>query len=397
MKIILFITLIAIVLLIFYLFKNTNKSLLLTIILSGLIIYIILNPKNSINFTIEGTKLFFYSVFPSLFPFLVIVNLIFTFGGVEIYSRLLGKLICKPLRLPSQCSIVLLASTFCGYPLGARYASQLYESKIIDKATFERLLNIATNGSPLFIIGTVGTAMLNSPTIGYILLISNMLSCIIMGLIIPNKTNPKIKRLSVSKEENFQSTLNVNLGMAIKNSLEDAVKTCLSIGSFVIIFSVLINIIKSSNAYITASSSLCNFLNLNVSIFDGVFLGLLEITNGCNIISTSTLGHTIKVLICSFLIGFSGLSITSQVYSFIYKYNVSIKKYLSLKFLQGIICSGITFLIFKFPFSQWTEDVFTNTVHSTYPRVNLLIIIIVLLTLPVIISNVMKRFNCKVH
>ena len=126
MKIILFITLIAIVLLIFYLFKNTNKSLLLTIILSGLIIYIILNPKNSINFTIEGTKLFFYSVFPSLFPFLVIVNLIFTFGGVEIYSRLFGKLICKPLRLPSQCSIVLLASTFCGYPLGARYASQLY-------------------------------------------------------------------------------------------------------------------------------------------------------------------------------------------------------------------------------------------------------------------------------
>ena len=276
------------------------------------------------------------------FPFLVIVNLIFSFGGIEIYSKIFGKILCTPLRLPKECSVVILASLFCGYPLGSRYACELYEERVIDKATLERLLNIATNGSPLFIIGTVGTAMLNSTFLGYILLISNALSCIIMGLILPTKKTIKYSSYSNSSVAATQIKENPNFGVALKNALEDATKTCLSIGSFVIIFSVIINIIKSSGIYHTALTVLCSNGIINYSVLDGLFLGFIEITNGCSIVTTSSLSLNIKILICSFLIGFSGLSITFQVYSFVYKHHVSIKKYLSLKVLQGIICTLIT-------------------------------------------------------
>ncbi|MEG1255231.1 sporulation integral membrane protein YlbJ [Clostridium sp.] len=393
MRILLLIVFALIVILIYFLFKKTSKSFLFTAILSLLIFYIILNPKNCIAFTISGTKLFFYSVFPSLFPFLVIVNLIFAFGGIEIYSKFLGKIICTPLGLPKECSVVLLASIFCGYPLGARYASELYELKRIDKPTFQRLINIATNGSPLFIIGTVGTAMLHSTFLGYILLISNLLSCIIMGLILPGRT--KFKPYSTSKSLVAATKLennSINFGVVLKDSLEDATKSCLSIGSFVVIFSLLINIIKSSALYRTALATLCISGLIPYDLIDGLFLGFLEITNGCNILSVSTLSINTKVVLCSFLIGFSGLSITSQVYSFLYKYKISMKKYISIKIIQGAICSFITFIFLKLPFTMIEQETFLNKYSILSSKTSFLVILIFLFALPVLLKKLKEIF-----
>ena len=39
----------------------------------------------------------------------------------------------------------------------------------------------------LFIVGAVGTAMLGNVHIGYLLLLSNFLSCMVMGLILPSR------------------------------------------------------------------------------------------------------------------------------------------------------------------------------------------------------------------
>jgi len=293
LKFILLLTLIIIFSLIYILLKDKDKSALLTFCCSILILYIVVNPKECITYTIGGAKLFFHAVFPSLFPFLVIVNLIISFGGIEIYSRLFGNILCRPLGLPKECSLVLFISIFCGYPLGARYAGELYGQNNIDKATFERLLNIATNGSPLFIIGSVGTAMLGHPTLGYILIISNLLSCLVMGLILPNKYRHKGKKETLLRKTH--PTTQANFGLSMKNALEDATKTCLSIGSFVIIFSVIINIIKGNALFDTALVQLSNITNIKKEIYESFTLGILEVTNGCNLIAKSTLSYNIKL------------------------------------------------------------------------------------------------------
>ncbi len=391
MNTLLSIVIIAIIILLYLFIKNLNfnsnaKNLIYTLALSALILYIILNPKNCIEYTLNGAKLFFNSVFPSLFPFLVIVNLIFAFGGMEIYSKFLGKILCSPLGLPKECSVVLLSSIFCGYPLGARYAGKLYENNIIDKKTLQRLLNIATNGSPLFIIGTVGTAMLHSSFLGYVLLISNTISCFMMGFILPGRHKAK-RNINYSHPSVAVTSLesnSPNLGVALKSSLEDAVKTCLSIGSFVIIFSVIINIIKNSAIYYTALNQICNSLLIPTEIINGSFLGFIEITNGCNILALSNLSSTIKTVICSFLVGFSGLSITAQVYSFIYPYKISMKKYMFFKVIQGIIGAVITFLILKMPFTMIEQETFISSNTIIKSETPILIILLALLILPLL-------------
>lgn len=397
MSTLLSIVIIAIIILLYLFIKNLNfnsnaKNLIYTLAFSALILYIILNPKSCIEYTLSGAKLFFNSVFPSLFPFLVIINLIFAFGGMEIYSKFFGKILCSPLGLPKECSVVLLASMFCGYPLGARYAGKLYENNIIDKKTLQRLLNIATNGSPLFIIGTVGTAMLHSSFLGYVLLISNIISCFMMGFILPGRH--KVKRnINYSHPSVAITSLESNtpnLGVALKTALEDAVKTCLSIGSFVIIFSVIINIIKNSAIYYTALSQICNSLSIPTEIINGAFLGFIEITNGCNILALSNLSPTIKTVICSFLVGFSGLSITAQVYSFLYPYKISMKKYMFFKVIQGIIGAIITFLILKMPFTMIEQETFISSNTIIKSETPILIILLVFFILP-LLSKKTKR------
>jgi sporulation integral membrane protein YlbJ len=383
LKLLLIVTLLAIFYLLYILLKKYDKNTILTFLCSILILYIVLNPKECIGFTIAGAKLFFYAVFPSLFPFLVIVNLIISFGGIQIYSRLLGNLLCKPLGLPKQCSLVLLVSIFCGYPLGARYAAELYDQNLIDNKTFQRLLNIATNGSPLFIIGSVGTTMLGHPQLGYILIISNLLSCIIMGLLLPGR----YKFNHNNYQNKFYIPKNVNIGVSMKLALEDAIKTCMSIGSFVMIFSVLINIIKSNGYFHTALTFISNYTLIPTEIIQGLTLGIIEVTNGCNLIATSSLPYNSKLVITSFLIAFSGLSITSQVYSLVYKHGVSMKKYLSLKVVQGIISSLITLLICNIPFIHLTQQTFVSNYERVIPNFELIIFIGVIITLPVIFNK----------
>lgn len=394
---ILFVIIITLIISLIYQFIKTFKfstatvNLIYTMIFSSLIFYIILNPKNCMEYTLNGAQLFFNSVFPSLFPFLVITNLIFAFGGIEIYSKIFGKILCRPLGLPKECSVVLLASMLCGYPLGARYGVKLYENNIIDKQTFQRLLNIASNGSPLFIIGTVGTAMLHSAFLGYVLLFSNLISCIIMGLILPGRYKEnKLTTPSLVAITSLESDT-PNLGVALKTALEDAVKTCLSIGSFVVIFSVIISITKSSATYYTALNQLCTLIPINSSMINGTFLGFIEITNGCNILALSNLSLTIKTVLCSFLIGFSGLSITAQVYSFVYPYRISMKKYISLKLIQGIIGALLTFLLLQIPFSMINKETFITNNAIIKTEVPFLIILLVFFILPVLFRRPKKN------
>lgn len=371
--------------------RKLNINIFISILCTLLIIYILLNPQQCMDFTIQGVKLFFFSVFPSLFPFLVIINMIISFGGVNIYSKLLGNLICKPLGLPKNCSLVLIISVFCGYPLGARYASDLYEKNLIDFKTYERLLNIASNGSPLFIIGAVGTSMLSNSNIGYLLLISNIISCIFMSFILPNRYTRKEQNYISSATSNACTE---NLGVAFKNSIEDAIKTCLSIGGFITIFSVIINIIKSNAIFNIALYKLVHAFNISPEIIEGLSLGFIEITNGCNIISKSAINIDFKIILISFLIGFSGLSIISQVYSMVYKFNVSMKKYIFYKTIQGIINSIITFLLCKIYIFSFSKETFVSSIkYITITPSQIYILIILFISIPFIFNKLKNLFH----
>ena len=390
MKLLLVILLFSILFLLFKLFKTLKINLSVTLICSLIIFQIILAPNICIQYTISGAKLFFNAIFPSLFPFLVVINIIIGYDGIHIYSKLLGNLICRPLKLPKECNFALLVSVLCGYPLGARYTCDLYEKKIIDLNSCERLLNIASNASPLFILGSVGTSMMSSPKIGYILLSSNILSCIFMGLIIPSKNYAfRIKYRSSNFSKAESSSLNI--GTIFKNSIEDAIKNTLNIGGFIVIFSVITGIIKDNVIFNIVISKLSLIIGASSNFIEGILLGMLEMTNGCYLISSSHSNLYVKLPVLSFLIAFSGLSIISQVYSYTYKYTVSIKKYITRKFFQGIISAILTIILYYIFLNVSSILTFNNM--SLYKNCNLYLLILVILIIPSLLITIIKLFH----
>lgn len=388
MKYLLFALIILIIFLIWLLMKSFKSSYVLTFIVSMMILYFILNPQLCMSASVNGAKLFFNSVFPALFPFVVMTSILISFDGITIYSKFLGPILCKPLGLPRQCSFALVVSSLCGYPLGAKYSSKLYEDGLITKSQYAKLLNVASNASPLFIIGSIGFSMLGNIQGGYIILLSNYISCIIMALII------KCDNTELSIANSKLRHNDKNFGTILKESIEEALKTSLSVGSFIVMFSVILSIIKNNAIYnIVLKNIISNFSFISEEIFSGISLGLIEITNGSYSIAHSNLNFSLKLSLISFLCAFSGLSIIAQVHSFTYKYKeLSIKKYVLRKFIQGIISFIVTLGISKL----YAIDSAYTFSHSYKSFINSPIIpLIIFLSISTILLGIKTLFDAS--
>ena len=364
--------LIIISLLLLLLFKlfNGNRNYFMCILITFFIFLFVSNLKDCIDAALVGVSLVIKTIVPTIFPFSVICNLLISYDGVWLYSKILGPIFCKPLKLSKQSSFPIVASILSGYPLGCKYCCDLYSLGYINRDEFERLLNIASNASPMFLIGS----MLGDIKLGFILLISNYLSPIIVGIL----TIKNSKTLSNMKEIKSNS-ININFGTSLKYALDNGVNTTLQVGSFVVLFSIIISIIKN-NAYVSIIfSNIEAFFNLPQYSLYGIFLGSIEFTNGCKLITTLPLTMPFKLAIISFICSFSGLSVIAQISSFISKYNVSIIKYSLYKLLQGIISFIITFIISSIFIFKYTT--YTSTFVSINNNISLVIYLLILLVL----------------
>ncbi|SFU36902.1 sporulation integral membrane protein YlbJ [Clostridium sp. DSM 8431] len=338
-----------------------NSNYIICFFLTLLIIFFVLDINNSITASIEGCKLWFYSILPTIFPFLVICNLLISYNGIDLYSKILGPILCKPLGLSKASAFPITASILCGYPLGAKYCSDIYKENFISREEYLRLLNIATNCGPLFIIGPVAISMLGNIKFAYILLISNYIAPLIIGFLIRKNAKP----LYLEKAISFHSS-NVDFGTKFKTSINDAVKTSITIGAFIVIFSVIISIIKNNTYISIVFYKLELLLNLEKNSLYSLFLGSIEITNGCSLISKSYLALPLKLSIISFLCSFSGICIIAQVSSFISEHKVSLLNYSLLKFIQGILSFIITFILSKLTLTSLETSSIVSSTTSNF-------------------------------
>ena len=136
------------------------------------------------------------------------------------------------------------------------------------------------------------------------------------------------------------------------NSIKSAINTILMIGGFVVLFSVIISILNSSktvNLINLVFTPICKKYNIPSQLMNSVFTGILEITNGINLISCINLKNiSINIIVTSFLLGFGGLSVLLQVLSIVSKSDLSIKPYIIGKILHGFISAFYTFIILNF-------------------------------------------------
>ena len=146
------------------------------------------------------------------------------------------------------------------------------------------------------------------------------------------------------------------MGLAVKDSMN----SMLLIGGYVIIFTVIINLLLDSSVFNYTILGISSSLKINPDLVKGLLAGIIELTNGCYIVSNLDIDLIYKVLIINFLIGWGGFSINSQAISFISQTDLSVGIYLLSKILHGILASFYTYIIHFFLYKDNILTVFLD-------------------------------------
>lgn len=326
----------------------------LTIILV-LIILVVTNPTVSINSAKEGLDLWFNILIPSLFPFFILSELLISLKFVDFFGSLLKPIMKPVFNVPGQAAFPLIMSVMSGYPVGIKLTSRLREKNIINREDGNRLICFVSTSGPLFILGAVLIGMLNSPKLGPLIIIPHYLGAITLGLLFSRvklkDKNDNARKNLLKNNNNYNnldnsSTTKTSIGLLISKSIKDSIDSILLIGGFVIIYSVVIELLFMSKTFNSAVLFGSNILNIKPDLIKGIIAGIIELTTGCKRIAASNLNIIIKILACNFLIGWGGLSIHSQAISFISLTDLNSYLYLFSKFLHGILSVVYTYIIY---------------------------------------------------
>ena len=298
----------------------------------------------------NGLKLFANNVIPSLFPFFVAVELLSHTSLIYYLSKMFHKFMNPLFNVPDVAIFPLIMGSISGYPIGAKVVSDIYTNNLISKKDAEKVLAFTNNSGPLFILGTVGIAFFNNQKIGLILLFTHILAAITTGIIFGKFYKKSLKSdFDYTKFSYLKNDISFSeLGTILSDSVISSIKSILSVGGFVVLFSVIISILNKTGFLFNISNLIANFLRLSPNIIQAFLTGLIEFTNGLNNISTVNCGNIdINIILSSFVLGFGGLSVTLQAISLISKEKLSPKIYILGKITQAFVASFYTFLILK--------------------------------------------------
>lgn len=339
----------------FYIIKL--KQLILPVILVLFTICLIIFSNTNLLAAKSGLVLWANSIVPVLFPFFVATELLSHTNLTYYLGKILNKFMKPIFNVRGEGSFAFIMGIISGYPIGAKIAANFRENNICSKEECERLLSFTNNSGPLFIVGTVGITMFGNSTIGFLLLITHLLASLTVGIVFKFwKYNIKYASPPKNSYVNSKDNLSLsNLGGIIGNSISSSINTILLIGGFVVLFSVIISILQTSQLFNVLSNCIKPFfslLNIPADFSNGLISGILELTNGLNIVCNIPCKKlSINIIIASFLLGLGGISILLQVWSTIAKTDLSIKPYILGKILHACFSALYTFIFLNsFPF-----------------------------------------------
>ena len=299
--------------------KKKYQELLAVLIILFLYLGIFINPSLIIESGITSINIFKTKLFPSIFPFFVLASLSLELGIASKISNKLNPIFKRLFHVEGNSSFIILVSIISGFPSGSKYITESLKDKTINKDTANYLLTFTHFANPLFILGTCGL-VLNSISLAYKILIIQIISNIILGIIL----RPKEIITSKSKN-NYQSKSFLE---ALPKAINSAIKVLLfMLGSitFFMFFSKLL----------TSSLSLSPF-------FKTIITGILDMTSGISLVNSINTTTYIKGLLVLTFITFGSFSVHLQVLNNIKEEDLDYKYF----FLGRIIETAVALLIY---------------------------------------------------
>lgn len=296
---------------------NKTKKLLLFTIYTIILFIFITNSKIVISSVNASLEIFINNIFVSLFPFFILSDILINYNYIYYLSKI----------FKFKYSYIILMSLISGLPSNAKYINNLLTNNQINIKDAEILLSITYFPNPMFVIGTIGTLLLNNTLLGILILINIYISNLILYLIYYNKLSNNNIKINTKK---------ISFFILLKDSITKNINTLLVILGTIVIF-------------ILTSNLLFKYIHLN-PILESIIMSILEMTSGIKKISILNINTNLKFILISSSLIFSGISIICQSLSILSDYKINIKFILKNKLfllLINLILNYTTIILFN--------------------------------------------------
>lgn len=316
---------------------NKLSIIIITIVFIFFNTLVIYNPTPIIQASKNGLLLWFNNVIPSLLPFIIFNNILRESNGFYFLSKLFGKPLSFLLRISPISSVIYVIGCISGYPLGGKTVIDLYNNNSITKEEANHIILFCNNGSPIFIIGTIGVTLLKNSRLGLFLLLIHILSSFIIGFLLRFKINKVTQPYHYTKP-------NLTFLQVINNSVMTASSTILIIGCYIILFSVIISILDSCNIINYLAHTLNLLLHIDPNLSRSIIIGMLEMTNGINYLSSYPI-NIVSICCTSFILGFGGICVHAQTLS--NNTCIDVPNYIRYKLFHGVVSCILSLLFYN--------------------------------------------------
>ena len=310
------------------------KHLFLKISLLFILIALVVRPDKLMDSCYKGLLLFAVNVLPALLPFFFFSKILTSLNFADDLGRLLGKPFIKLYGVPPCASYVFSMSVISGYPIGAKLISDLYKSGSITRNEAKTITAFCSTSGPMFILGSVGAAMLNNKSFAIVIYTAHCLSAFINGFLYRNKKNVPHVVASIPCAKKIDSVLS--------ESIYSSVISVLTVGAYVGIFYMLADLFVSLGI-ISFIVKPFGFIAPNV-LTSGIAEGLIEMTRGCYVLSKSALTEILVIPALTGIITVGGLSVTLQSMTFLKEIGIKTSFYIATKTTQTLIAVTLSFI-----------------------------------------------------
>lgn len=279
----------------------------------------------------QGLRLCAHAILPSLFPFMVISELLVATGAGEWILAPLACPLGRILDLSKTSASAVILGLLCGFPIGARCAILSYKNGKADKNECERAVACSSIPSAAFLISTVGATLWGDTKFGVLLYISAILSALLSGILLyglkkRRKSEPSRPTQTTPAKIHFDAKM-------FPTAIRNATKNTLLICAYVTFFATLSGTVDMVFEGLAANKTIHAMLS-----------SLLEISGGTSAAAKLPDERFAKILTGA-AVGWSGLSVHCQMLSLCDEQDISLRPYLVAKLIQTAACAAIISLL----------------------------------------------------
>lgn len=298
------------------------KKALPVLAVGAFMIMLVAKPDYFLDSASRGLLLFASSVLPAVFPFFFCSTLLTAMGAASSLSRIGAKPVRAMFNAPPSGAYVLALSLLGGYPVGAATVADLYAKGIVNETDAKRIASFTSTSGPIFVLGTVGSAIFGDPAVGALILTAHYAAAVTTGLVFRGR-----KKSEVTSPVFLAGC---DTDSALSNSISSSTLAMLAVGGYVVVGNMLIDALSLSglNALITRIPDANAAHTLNA-----LLAGAVEMTRG-TMLSSEIPFFPLAVACACAVVSFGGLSVMLQSYTFLSRCKMSFTALAARKCVQ---------------------------------------------------------------